>query len=97
MFVIRSGTTENKVRKHSQSHLLHSLLHRFSDYAVDVCFELPPNESCYDSNAQPPVNVSATTGIITFSKDFKEGPTLQTFPAIHRCFLYPSTKLFYER
>ena len=48
-------------------------------------------------NEQPPVNVSVTAWIIPFSKDFKEGSTLQTLSIIHWYFLCMSTKLFYVR
>ena len=49
-------------------------------FAVDVCFGLPPNESCYDVIE---MRNHLSTGIITFSKDFKEGSTLRTFSMIH--------------
>ena len=49
-------------------------------FAVDVCFGLPSNESCYDVIE---MRNHLSTGIITFSKDFKEGSTLRTFSMIH--------------
>ena len=45
-------------------------------------------------NAQPPVNASTTTAIITFSEDFKEDSTLQTFSTICWYILCTPAKLF---